>query len=524
MSVSLSANGPNSNGKVHSEHESVSTYLVDELSTDERGHIGILSFNQWGFALAGVVEIALGVIELGSQVTIGLWANDTPLKEAGWSTSHLGSKWLPKPAIDVSIEQALLGAGLKISNFARPPIIHWRPEQLPSVSKGITRSEVRALTYRGSAMGRAILQVHPDAKTPFREDFVWPTRWVRRASRSYAWVFDQTLELIRKKGLTTVVVFNGRFLHDNAAAAAAESVGVRVLYGETGGIDTDFDLSSGSTHEMDHVQRRMLAMYSTWPDARGGELSKEQIGETWFRNRLSHSDPEVQLFVGGQELGDLGEVAQVSQGERLVVFFSSSGDEIAELELNWRDFFDSQEGALLALAQACKDLPNTTLVVRTHPHLRIKPADDLARWTAAVEQAGVKLHIDPYSPVDSYSLMRTADVVVTYGSTSGVEAAFLGRPSILMGPSAYNLLGCATSVSSLDELNDAVTKEIDVDPELALPYGLFLQRRGFIFKHLERQPDGSLNLNGIVIREGHDFVRKLSHFFNQYQIRWLTKK
>ena len=509
---------------MHSEQDSIEGFFTRLLSPAERKRIAILSFNQWPFALAGVVEIALGAREAGSKVSIGLWADETPAHDSGWSTSHRIAKLLRTSPIDSQVRAGLLASGFESFNFVVPPITRWRPEGFPAVKRGITRTEVRKLSYRGAGMGRAILQVHPDSKTPFREDFVWPRRWVQVASKSFAWVFDQTRALIERDQITTLVVFNGRFLHDQAAAAAAQSLGVRILYGETGGIETDFDLTTASTHEMDHVQLRMLDMYSTWPVPVDGDRSKQEIGREWFRNRQSHADPEVQLFVGGQEFDDLGEVSQIAPDRELVVFFSSSGDEIAELELDWNEFFQSQENALAELAAVCRSRPNTTLVVRTHPHLRIKPPNDLERWTAAVEKAGVAIHIGPESTVDSYALMKHADVVVTYGSTSGVEAAFLRRPSVLMGPSAYNLLGCVVSVSNPEELTVALDSKVPADSELTYPYGLFLHRRGFYFHYLKRLEDGALSLNGVVISEASETARKVSHLIHEYLTRWYTKK
>lgn len=502
----------------------MAAFLTEFLTEEERRSIAILSFNQWEFALAGVVEIALGARDFGSEVSVALWADKTPVHDSGWATSHTLARICGSAAIDAQVQKALESSGFSPSQFPQPPIRRWNPAGLPDIPRGITRSQVRQLTYKGAPLGRAILQVHPDFKTPFREDYVWPRRWVKAAAQSFAWVFDQTRALIDRESINTIVVFNGRFLHDNAAAAAARSMGVRVLYGETGGIETDFDLTTASTHEMDHVQHRMLRMYSTWPDPQPWDKDKNAISRTWFLNRQTHVDPEVQLFVGGQEFGELGAVSSIDPADRVVVFFSSSGDEIAELELDWNQFFQSQENALAVLAEQCRARPATTLVVRTHPHLRIKPANDLERWVQAVERAGVDIHIGPESDVDSYALMKRADVVVTYGSTSGVEAAFLERPSVLMGPSSYSLLNCVTPVSTITELNGALDQSVVQAQELSYPYGLFLHRRGFTFDYLQRSPSGQLILGDNVIGEASEIPRKLSHMYHRIKTSWLTNK
>ena len=98
-------------------------------------------------------------------------------------------------------------------------------------------------------MGRAILQVHPNLNTPFAEDHVWPIRWVRKAAESYAWAYDQTQALIDERGITTLVVYNRRFLHDRAAADAAAMRGIPVLFYDSGGADIDYDLTLAETHD-----------------------------------------------------------------------------------------------------------------------------------------------------------------------------------------------------------------------------------------------------------------------------------
>jgi hypothetical protein len=142
----------------------------------------------------------------------------------------------------------------------------------------------------------------------------------------------------------------------------------------------------------------------------------------------------------------------------------------------------------------------------------------------AVERAGVDIHIGPESDVDSYALMKRADVVVTYGSTSGVEAAFLERPSVLMGPSSYSLLNCVTPVSTITELNGALDQSVVQAQELSYPYGLFLHRRGFTFDYLQRSPSGQLMLGDNVIGEASEIPRKLSHMYHRIKTSWLTNK
>lgn len=500
---------------LRSEKSSLSEYLRETLTSDAPSRIGLLSFNQWYWTTAALTEVALAAQSVGSEVTVAWWADHTPLPDPGRRMTRSICRLLGTPSIEDSAQLLLESAGIPQTAFADPPLRRHNTSHLPKLPTPLTRQDIRSLSYKGSGMGQSILQVHPDFNTPIRDDFVWPRRWVERAVRSYAWAYDQTTALIRERQLSTVVVFNGRFTHDRAAAAAADALGVQVLYYDTGGLDTDFDLTDHTTHDWDALQHRMFALWDTWG------ADREEIAHAWFANREDHSEPGIEVFIGIQESNHLPELPT---GQRLVVFFSSSGDEMVEMDLDWSRYFESQEHAVRVLAQVCAELPDTTLVVRTHPHMRLKPADDRGRWIEAIESIGHNIHIGPDSPTDSYALMRAADRVITYGSTSGIEAAYRQRPVAVMGPSAYQLLGCVTPVHSVDDLKRWLIDEADLAPEKSLPYGLMMQRRGFNHDWLSRLADGRLERGDFILSDPAPRALKTSHLMNALSTKWLTRR
>jgi hypothetical protein len=499
--IVISESAPDSIAKVRAEHPSLELYLRDVLTSEQVARPLIVSFNQWEMNTVAVGEIAATLHTMGSRVAVALWAGETPLPDIGWTTSHALATAFASPTRDQRLRRALLAFGLPRTAFPGPPIPRWKPvAQLPSVTN-FNRTAIRALNYREAAMGRAILQVHPDADTPVTDDHVWPRAWVEANIKSFAWAYDQTRALIDRTRATALVVFNSRFLHDGAAAGAAEHAGIPVLSFDFGGNDTDIDLTIEATHDWSALQRRMLALYQSWDPE-----SRDAIGGSWFEERRQHADPRNALFVESQTVGT---GIEKPKGAALVVFFSSSGDEISELDLDWNEYFLGQPGALLALAEVCRELPATILLVRTHPHKRFKPQRDVEDWHAAVAQARPAVHLDEFSEVDSYTLMRQADVVVTYGSTTGVEAAYAGKPVIVMGPSAYDELGCATRVTTVQELRDALVAAEPGDWSSAVSFGLMMRRRGFMFRHIQRC-EGKLLLAGVVLRDSREFVLKMS--------------
>jgi hypothetical protein len=491
------------------EHESLDAFLIEALSDHERGHVLLATFSQWNFSLIAMSEIGLSLRELGGEVSIAMWGPHTPLPDVGWSTPRWIARAFGSRSRDEQVQQALISAGMSRSCFVQPPIKGWQPAEPSPVPKVRSRSNIRALTYRGSPMGRAILQLRPDHAVPVTDAYVWPKPWLERSMESYAYVYDQARELISRKNITAVVVSNGRFLHDRASAEAAIDAGIAVLYYDFGGAQTAFDLTRETTHDWEALQRRMVTLYRNWP-----ENERDDIGGQWFLNRSSHKDSANASFTDAQVLG---ETIEIPDGKRLVVFFSSSGDEFAELELDWSDYFHGQPEALAALSEVCKHESDVYLVVRSHPHKRRKAPQDVADWHDAVGRAQPDLHVDEFSEIDSYALMRQADVVVTYGSTTGVEAGYMGRAVVVMGPSAYDNLGCATRPRDIDELRTLIQNPSPSDRTGATAFGLMMQRRGFNVSRLSNKVDASFSIAGRVIEEPSSIVRKISDRLSRHQ-------
>ena len=500
---------------VRAEHPSLHDFLAQTLSPSERASVFLPTFSQWPFSLAALSEVALAARSLDSTVIFGFWGGSTPLPDVGWMSDRWVARITGTRTRDAWTQEALRRAGFLKSSFVDPPIKGWEPQGEIPPTPGTSRSQIRRLTYRQSPMGRAILQLRPDHAVPVTDAYRWPAPWLEQSIRSYAYVFDQVDQLISREAITAVIVSNGRFLHDRAAAEAALARGIAVLYYDYGGADTAFDLTRDKTHDWAALQVRMRRMFAEWP-----EEERVQLGSSWFEGRRTHTDAANQAFTDAQVRG---RGVDVPEGKRLVVFFSSSGDEFAEFELDWDEYFGGQPQALKAVADACREHDDVYFVVRSHPHKRRKAPQDVEDWHAAVAAAEPDLHLDEWSDVDSYELMSQADLVVTYGSTTGVEAAYQGRPVMVMGPSAYDALDCAVRPTTAAEVHDLVAHPKSPDRDGALAFGLMMQRRGFALESMTREPDGRFALDGTVIAEPSEISRKLAHLLHRRHRRAISE-
>ena len=99
-----------------------------------------------------------------------------------------------------------------------------------------------------------------------------------------------------------------------------------------------------------------------------------------------------------------------------------------------------------------------------------------------------------------------------------MEAAYAGKPVIVMGPSAYDELGCATFVGSAEQLARALDSASPGFWAGAVSYGLMMRRRGFSLDKVRRS-EGTYLIDGQRMPEPTMAAKHLSHALHRIT-RW----
>ena len=92
--------------------------------------------------------------------------------------------------------------------------------------------------------------------------------------------------------------------------------------------------------------------------------------------------------------------------------------------------------------------------------------------------------IDPNSEICSYALMDNSDKIITYGSTTGVEALFYNKPSILVNKAMHWNLKGMIKPNNWKELEGLIL-DVELSPAKehdALKWGFFMKTYGEEFK------------------------------------------
>ena len=166
---------------------------------------------------------------------------------------------------------------------------------------------------------------------------------------------------------------------------------------------------------------------------------------------------------------------------RNIVIFNSSEDEFSALGGEYdKTLYASQVNAISLLLESLKDEQDIIFWLRMHPNLKG------VSWSFAskLKHLGSKYKninvILPESPISTYSLLDMCDVAISFGSTMGVEAAYWGKPSILLGRCAYERYHSVYVPTSHSEAVSLIcNRELpSLDKEGAYKVGLFWSKGG----------------------------------------------
>lgn len=280
-----------------------------------------------------------------------------------------------------------------------------------------------------------------------------------------------------------VYIFNGRLAIERAALRACESRNVNYVTHEIGHNIHFYALYPNTLpHSLTYTES---AIRQAWQNAED-DRRREEIAANFFIDRTKGIEQNWYSFTKTQIEGLLPHGWEHNQ--KNIIIFTSSEDEIAAIGDEYQNpIYASQLEGITSIAASLEHAGGIHLYVRMHPNLKgIKNAD--VENMLHFRSPNVTI-IAPDSLVSTYTLLRHADVIVTFGSTVGIEAVYWGKPSILAGQAFYKNLGGTYNAFSHDEVirllvQDALPPKAK---EPALMYGYYMNTYGIKYKYYETE-------------------------------------
>lgn len=373
------------------------------------------------------------------------------------------------------IERILRSNGVVVIDAARFPDSGPR---LSCAELGIDSLDaLRDFRFEGAAVGLGILSSLVRHFGDSAPDFVESRTVADRLLNSAYQAFVLTRDLIDQWRPSEVLVYNGRFAISKAISEAARLSGVGVNYHEIVSTPDRFYLSSHAVHSLRNTRRDLIDSWSSAGDGR------ELVARQYFTPGRGGTALFEAKFLEYQKR-DQGVPLR---GRWRIVYFVSSIEEYAAVEDGFEDpLFDTQHSAAQWLASWAHNRPDVEIVIRMHPRTRFLSVREKSWWESLTSSNVIVLPAE--SAVDSYELAASADRVVSYHSSMGAEASYVGAVSILIGDADYRGLDCVYEPESTSELEEML-QDRDLEPkppENCLPFGYQRLMRGE--KYLFYQP------------------------------------
>jgi hypothetical protein len=209
--------------------------------------------------------------------------------------------------------------------------------------------------------------------------------------------------------------------------------------------------------------------------------------EKYFSDRKSGKSPEPSFiwFLSDSKKLDLN----VSK-KPILAIFTSSDWEFAALEFRPDEDFSSEFGnQYLVLARILQDhhfLDKFQLVVRWHPN-HVTSGELEKNQVASIVSLNKHVHhILPSDNQNSYDLIEVADTVLVFGSTIGIESAYMGKPTILIGKATYSGLGSVYEPKTYLHLQELIGSSLKVLPNFgAVLWGDWSKNRGKLLETID---------------------------------------
>lgn len=287
-----------------------------------------------------------------------------------------------------------------------------------------------------------------------------------------------------------VVIHHGRGPMDRGVLRAAQARGVECWIYETAfRLNQLLCFKDALPHDIAKFSERVE---NQWLD---GGPDKEKIGASFYEMRRSggrkvEANGEVlatqdRSFIKHQVQSNLPD--DWDESRKNIVIFGSSNDEFIAVSPEYEErIYPSQTDALEQLSRDLADDPDIHLYFRVHPRQKgIKDDYLIELERIGRDRANVTI-IPADSAISSYALLDGSAIAIAFHSTMSIEAAYWGKPSIIISASIYKPMGASYTPSTHDEVLALVRSDLEPKDKLAsLKFGYYQMTSGFEQRYYE---------------------------------------
>lgn len=301
--------------------------------------------------------------------------------------------------------------------------------------------------------------------------------WIEKEAKMVFQIYEQALELLAEEKPKLVYLFNGRFSTHRPILRACEKLKIDYFTHERGSDIHKYMLRKNAMPHDLKINKAEIKKY--WGS---GSPMKRRIGSSFFIDRAAGISHSWVSFTKYQKVNLLPKF--FDKNKINISIFNSTIEEYITIP-GWENkIYNDENHGIARILESFKDNSKYHFYLRIHPNLKntrnfqIKEIEHLNKYYDNLTV------IFPEENVDTYRLMHASNKIITFGSTMGVEAAYWGKPSLLLGRSLYEDLNCCYVPKSHAELVSLLKINLLKKPKInAVKYGYWQMKFGVRFKH-----------------------------------------
>jgi hypothetical protein len=254
------------------------------------------------------------------------------------------------------------------------------------------------------------------------------------------------------------ILFNGSFAAMRPALRIARNLNIETYVHELADAPGRYSLTKNAyPHHLDVLKQEIKKFYDS---SSLTESAKHEIARKWYSHRFNRNVPSWWFdFTRNQQAGLLPNIFSQEHSSKYVKvgIFNSSEGEFTTIAEYTNPFYKDQNQGIYQILKDLKSQNCLKFFLRVHPNLS-KSDNSQTRFLEILDrefgdQKSGNLEVIPASSsISTYDLIDACDLVLTFGSTVGIEAVYRGKPSILMGKALYEDLGCVITPNSHEDL------------------------------------------------------------------------
>lgn len=325
--------------------------------------------------------------------------------------------------------------------------------------------EIKALEYKHCQIGYAALSDYLSMSRNLfpliNEQFV---SFFNPLLQTTAKITDAVLKVMESIKPDVIGMFNSRNIFSRPIADLCKYHQVPFIAYEAGFDSNNFVLRKEFINSDVHdIEYNTKMIHKLWDSSNIPYEERVRISSDFFEKRRQNIACSDKVYTAKQISGLLPE--NWDDTKHNIVIFNSSEDEMAGLgeKFDKMNLFSSQYQGIKYLCNRFKDNQDIHFYLRIHPNLKDIPYAYHKRLYDFDNISNVTI-IPGNSEISTYTLIDKADKVITFGSTTGIEAVYAHKPVILLGCCHYYYLDVAYTPHSCEEL-DKLIIDMELPPK-----------------------------------------------------------